>query len=91
MKYILKSNLPNVWSKFEIKNFRTFFRTFPHSALFRFAFESLKEKIKNAENLLLSSVSAVYPGRESNPHACLEHRILSPACLPIPPPGQKKS
>ncbi len=30
----------------------------------------------------------MYPGRESNPHGLNGHRILSPACLPIPPPGQ---
>ena len=30
-----------------------------------------------------------YPGRELNPHGRNGHRILSPACLPIPPPGQK--
>ena len=29
----------------------------------------------------------LYPGRESNPHA-RRHRILNPARLPIPPPGQ---
>ena len=29
-----------------------------------------------------------YPGRESNPHDRNDHRILSPACLPVPPPGQ---
>ena len=28
-----------------------------------------------------------YPERESNPHGRNGHRILSPACLPIPPPG----
>ena len=28
-----------------------------------------------------------YPGRESNPHDRNGHRILSPACLPVPPPG----
>ena len=29
----------------------------------------------------------LYPGRESNPHFLNENRILSPACLPVPPPG----
>ena len=28
----------------------------------------------------------MYPERESNPHGRYGHRILSPACLPIPPP-----
>ena len=28
-----------------------------------------------------------YPGRESNPHCRNGNRILSPACLPVPPPG----
>ena len=30
----------------------------------------------------------MYPRRDLNPHAQKEHRILSPACLPIPPLGQ---
>ena len=30
----------------------------------------------------------LYPGRGLNPHDRNGHRILSPACLPIPPPGQ---
>ena len=30
----------------------------------------------------------MYPERESNPHGLNGHRILSPACLPIPPPGR---
>ncbi len=32
----------------------------------------------------------VYPGRESNPHSFNRNRILSPACLPVPPPGQRR-
>ena len=30
----------------------------------------------------------MYPGRDLNPYDRNDHRILSPACLPIPPPGQ---
>ena len=30
----------------------------------------------------------MYPERESNPHGRYGHRILSPACLPIPPSGR---
>ncbi len=29
-----------------------------------------------------------YPGRDLNPHASNRHWILSPTCLPIPPPGR---
>src|SRR5664280_537777 len=29
------------------------------------------------------------PGGDSNPHA-VKHRLLRPACLPIPPPGRKR-
>ena len=29
--------------------------------------------------------SLLYQERESNPHGLVAHRILSPACLPIPP------
>ena len=43
-------------------------------------------KTKKAVTLLLSKVSALYPGRESNPYSLNGHRILSPACLPVPPP-----
>ena len=32
--------------------------------------------------------SKKYPGSESNRYGRNGHRILSPACLPIPPPGQ---
>jgi hypothetical protein len=35
-------------------------------------------------------VLKLYPGRELNPHGRNGHRILSPACLPIPPPGQDR-
>ena len=28
-----------------------------------------------------------YPGRDLNPHDLIGHRILSPACLPVSPPG----
>lgn len=30
---------------------------------------------------------SLYPGRDLNPHDRNDHGILSPACLPIPPPG----
>ena len=45
-------------------------------------------KSKNPRKPRLSRVSDVYPGRESNPHSLNGNRILSPACLPVPPPGQ---
>ena len=31
-----------------------------------------------------------YPGWDLNPYDRNGHRILSPACLPIPPPGQQE-
>ena len=33
----------------------------------------------------------LYSGRDLNPHVFKGHRILSPACLPIPPPEQKNN
>ena len=30
----------------------------------------------------------LYPERDLNPHNLIGHRILSPACLPIPPSGR---
>ncbi len=43
-------------------------------------------KIKNPRKPQPSRVFAVYSGRESNPHSLNGNRILSPACLPVPPP-----
>jgi hypothetical protein len=31
-----------------------------------------------------------WPGRDSNPQA-LRHRLLRPACMPVPPPGRRDS
>ncbi len=45
-------------------------------------------KTKNPRKPRPSRVFAMYPGRESNPHSLSGNRILSPACLPVPPPGQ---
>jgi len=71
----------------EIKIFRTLIphlvEIFPASCgLKRFI-----QEIKKCRNALLSSISALYPGRDLNPHNRNGHRILSPACLPVPPPG----
>ena len=67
------------------------FRTlFPHSnqnPTVSCYFLFFQPEIKKCRNAYLSSISALYPGRDLNPHARDEHRILSPACLPIPPPG----
>ena len=41
---------------------------------------------KKAPTFLLKLLK--YPGPGSNRHGRNVHRILSPACLPIPPPGQ---
>ena len=38
----------------------------------------------------LSTAERTCPGRDLNPHGLIGHRILSPACLPVPPPGQQK-
>ncbi len=51
--------------------------------------------IKKRQNSCLSSVLTLYPGSDLNRYVRNGHRILSPACLPIPPPGhygnQKKA
>jgi hypothetical protein len=39
----------------------------------------------------IASKLLMYPGRDLNPHVHNRHRILSPACLPISPPGQRYS
>ena len=44
--------------------------------------------IKNKKPSKMKACIVVYPGRDLNPHIRNEYRILSPACLPIPPPGQ---
>lgn len=44
---------------------------------------SVKQKSQVHPNLAFSHL---YLGRDLNPHGHKDHRILSPACLPIPPP-----
>src|SRR5690554_5873488 len=46
----------------------------------------IQKKLQKKRLLILKSLW--YLGRESNPHGRNVHRILSPACLPIPPPRQ---
>ncbi len=49
-----------------------------------------KEKSKNLCQEKFKKKSAVlYPEPESNRHDRNGHRILSPACLPVPPPGHR--
>jgi hypothetical protein len=49
--------------------------------------KKFREKAKSLAVSLLAGILG-YPGRELNPHGRNGHRILSPACLPIPPPGR---
>ncbi len=71
-----------------IENFRT---SFPHlgenSLALRYYFRSLGE-IKKSQPLNNQAIE-MYPEPGSNRHSRNGHRILSPACLPIPPSGQK--
>ena len=43
---------------------------------------------KKAKHLFSTFRFFLYSGRDLNPHDRNGHRILSPACLPIPPPEQ---
>lgn len=45
-----------------------------------------KKRVRFSSNSLIFNL---YPGRESNPHVFKGHWILSPARLPIPPPGRE--
>lgn len=45
------------------------------------------EADKKEDNLQISS-NKECPGRGSNPHGLRGRGILSPLCLPIPPPGR---
>ena len=45
-------------------------------------------KSKSPQNQMIKR-GFLYPGRESNPHVFKGHWILSPARLPIPPPGRE--
>src|SRR5690606_5369943 len=46
-----------------------------------------EESIKGIKQKKLDKLSSFwYLGRESNPHSFNRNRILSPACLPVPPP-----
>ena len=69
----------------DFPNFLTFFFKDDTKSVQVFSFSKRNKKCRNA---YVSSISALYPGRDLNPHARDEHRILSPACLPIPPPGR---
>jgi hypothetical protein len=72
----------------KIEIFRTLFPHLDEIFSESCGFKQFQMEIKKCRNALLSSISAKYPGRDLNPHARDEHRILSPACLPIPPPGR---
>ena len=70
------------------KNFRTSFPHFGENFLtLRYYFRSFGE-IKKSK-LFDNQIVWMYPERDLNPHDRNDHRILSPACLPVPPPGQK--
>ena len=73
----------------EISIFRT---CFPHLDKFLTSSCGLirfMEQAKKCRNAYLPSISALYPEGELNPHVLNGHRILSPACLPVPPPGRR--
>ena len=56
-----------------------------------FIFSILLQKTKEAFQKLdwmMPLLNIWYLGRESNPHSLNGNRILSPACLPVPPPRQ---
>ena len=69
-----------------------------HAAIPRRAFKSpigfvvasmLNKKILEfLQGFSLCDFSLLYPEWDLNPHDRNGHRILSPACLPIPPSGQ---
>ena len=44
--------------------------------------QSFDQEIKKCRKAYVSSISALYPGRDLNPHARDEHRILSPNHFP---------
>ena len=66
---------------------------FPHSGkispLQAIIFSMIKG-IKKRQKSLFISLLTLYPGSDLNRYVRNEHRILSPACLPIPPPGQSR-
>ena len=81
-----------IW-RYKMKRIEIFRTLFPHLAQkfrkSRWLLNHLK-KTEKCQNAYLSSVSEEYPERELNPHTRNEYRILSPACLPIPPSGQRR-
>ena len=76
MKNTFKNSIRNDLDRYEIKKFRTFFRTFPHLTVFLSFLFDLKVKMKNAGTPLLSGLPALYPGRESNSYSFKGYRIL---------------
>jgi hypothetical protein len=61
-----------------LEKFRTFFRTLIVKLQYRVGIFVVLYLNKKCRNACYSSVSASYPGRESNPHDRNGHRILSP-------------
>jgi hypothetical protein len=63
------------------------FRTlFPHLAFMGAAIGFTLLKMKNPYNLVAIRVLSFVPGTGIEPVRPCGHRILSPACLPVPPP-----
>ncbi len=70
-----------------IENFRTLFPHLDQNFNSSCGFQYFLVEGKKCRNTHLSIVLAQYPERELNPHTRNEYRILSPACLPVPPSG----
>ena len=62
---------------------------FSTKVCFLLLFTSDVRNKKRSQIISNSLIFNLYPGRESNPHVCWGHWILSPARLPIPPPGRE--
>src|SRR2546426_720199 len=90
MKKTFRNALLNLIAVAEIEIFRTSFRTLWHFSALWFSLIGCFKELKKAIYASISSNIALYPGRESNPHLLNGDRILSPACLPVPPPGHFK-
>ena len=65
-----------------IEIFRTLFPHLDEIFSSSCVLQSFLGKKRKCRNAYLSSISAQYPGRDLNPHARDEHRILSPDIFP---------
>ena len=86
----MRNRFKKFWSKYKCEvQSRIFPTLIPHFTILFMVVCKKWEVIKNAGIPFVSRVPALVPGTRIELVQLLGHRILSPACLPVPPPGRK--